>query len=219
MAKLRKKSGTGATALFNQLKWLAVFGALIFFLAGILWALHQRETILANQPIPFIQPPNTPIKERPEQPGGLSFPHQQREIFDLLHQQQKAAEKAVNTPESAMPKKPEIIAEPTAVTPPVPQPAPAQPVEPAKTATDRAGNWGVQLASFINQRDAERAVLTYLERHSSHLVGLTPDVQAAEVNGTPRYRVRFLGLADKAAATELCATLKAAGQGCLHVTR
>ncbi len=208
--------------MLNTIKWVLVGVLLVGFIGVLIWALVQREQIVANQPLDLVSPPETPVKVRPEQPGGRVFPHQERVVFDLL---QDAAEPEKPTEAPAAPlknkretkKTPKSTTKPAAekvATKPVAKPAPQLVKKPVAAAQ---GNWGVQLASFINRKDAERAILTYLERHADELTGLRPIVTEAEVNGAKRYRVRFMGLQSKPAAAKLCEALKANGQGCFYV--
>ena len=83
------------------------------------------------------------------------------------------------------------------------------------------GNYGVQLASFVTQKDAERALITFLKTHTSLLGTLTGEVQGKDIGQGRgmRYRARFIGLQDRASATQLCSALKSKNQGCLVVKR
>jgi D-alanyl-D-alanine carboxypeptidase len=53
-----------------------------------------------------------------------------------------------------------------------------------------------------------------LSRANSELGAFPASSQSASVNGRAFYRLTVNGLASRAEAMELCATLKASGQGC-----
>lgn len=84
------------------------------------------------------------------------------------------------------------------------------------TATAK-GPWGVQLASFGSEGDAERAIDTFKTKHKTLLSDLRAVVQQATVNGKNVFRVQFLGMNSSTEAGGLCTKLKAAGQGCFKV--
>lgn len=52
------------------------------------------------------------------------------------------------------------------------------------------------------------------KRHEDLLGGLTPRVDAVNLGGKARWRVRFVGLPDAVRAQDLCAKLRARGQQC-----
>lgn len=192
---------------------------------------------------PLISAPEQPVKRRPDQPGGLDIPNRDRAVFDLLAEPlreegggsdsaevlQKAAvnveetgplekvepEKKVDVPVAADLQTPKTL-EKTPV-----QVSPSPETVSPKQARPEAGKWGVQLASFVNQADAERAQKSYQERYVSLLGELFPAIQnvtLSEGRGE-RYRVQFFGLPHKQAALSLCRRLKKQNQGCLHVKR
>lgn len=94
-------------------------------------------------------------------------------------------------------------------------PSPAPEPSPVVTAPDAA--WGIQLVSLSNQKDAER-VWGRLQKANSDLLGdLKLHVQMAKLKKGTFYRVQAGPLANRAAASSLCGTLKSRKQDCLVV--
>lgn len=107
-----------------------------------------------------------------------------------------------------------------------PKPEPKNPVatpessiEPAMgEAKPSSGSWGVQLASFRSQAEAEKGAEKFRKKFPE-LMPLTLRVQQATVKGKTYHRAQFLGLLDKKGSDTLCATLKKGGQGCMSVKK
>lgn len=126
---------------------------------------------------------------------------------------QKAAQKEAVPPQPQDPLA-AVIAEREAEAARMPEPS--APTE----ASNTVGDWGVQLASFVNEADATKALAGYREKFQSLLGGLTPRVQSVTLGQGKgkRYRAQFLGVRKNEAAS-LCQQLKQASQACLRVQR
>jgi len=96
---------------------------------------------------------------------------------------------------------------------PVPQPSPVkvQPVIPPEAA------WGIQLVALRNPKEAERVWSRLQKANNDLLGGLTLRVQTARLKKGTFYRVQAGPLANRAAASSLCGTLKSRKQDCLVV--
>lgn len=90
-----------------------------------------------------------------------------------------------------------------------PLPAPAAP---APSSAGKATTWGVALASAASEADAKSAWGRIKAKFPQELGGFDASFKA--VGGAKRYRVVAGPLADKAAATKLCKTLKLHRQSC-----
>ena len=91
----------------------------------------------------------------------------------------------------------------------------AQSSPPAPSAQAASGGYVVQLAAFRDE-DAARAAFRGLQgKHASLLGGLSADIQRADLGDKGIYYRLRAGYMDKTDAAELCAKLKAQGQGCL----
>ena len=96
-----------------------------------------------------------------------------------------------------------------------------EPKQTPKPAAVQQGDWGVQLASFVNKADAERALNNLQSKHTGLLGSLAQRVQRVELSQGKgvRYRAQFFGYANKQEAAKLCSSLKSKGQDCLRVKR
>jgi hypothetical protein len=123
------------------------------------------------------------------------------------------------TPEPAVPA-PQATATPEAA--PAPEPAP----KPAPTTTQESavtpppapaavGSSRVQLAA-VKSEDMAKAEWAKIQKAHPDLLGsLALTVESVDKNGTTFYRIQAGPLADRAAAKQLCASLKGQGQDCI----
>ncbi len=125
----------------------------------------------------------------------------------------KAPEKLMN-PDAFAPVTPE---EEKKMTAPKEEPKPAPVPEPIKAKPAATGNHSVQLGAF---RSNEEAMTNWDKIRRSHLDvldGLSNRIVRADLGEKGvYYRLRALGLKDKAAATDLCKTLAARKQPCFY---
>ena len=130
-------------------------------------------------------------------------------------QPKQAETKPVETAPTSEPAKPEAApAEDKAVEEAKAALARSEPPSPTAQAKT-SGGYVVQLAAFRDE-DAARAAFRKLQgKHSSLLGGLSADIQRADLGDKGIYYRLRAGYLDKNAAAELCAKLKAQGQGCL----
>ena len=102
---------------------LAVVGLMVFF--AIVWfAWSSSQTTTGEGGMPLIKADNAPVKMRPEQPGGMAVPHQDKLIYDRLkadtgNTETAAVERLLPPPENPLPRPeapppPEAIEEPPA---------------------------------------------------------------------------------------------------------
>ena len=86
---------------------------------------------------------------------------------------------------------------------------------PAPGSQAGSGGYVVQLAAF-RDADAARTAFRKLQgKHASLLGGLSADIQRADLGDKGIYYRLRAGYMGKTDAAELCAKLKAQGQGCL----
>jgi len=121
-------------------RWVPIVAAMLALgaLGGGVWLLTDlRGTAVPDGPLPLIRADAEPYKERPEDPGGLAVPHQDRLVFDrLLPEGMRAdlVERLLPPPEepAARPQPPPL---PVFAGPP-PTAPPVVPEEPATVAGD-----------------------------------------------------------------------------------
>lgn len=71
------------TARWLKLSLVALVGC--GFLAMLVYALVMKDEIRNSQiEPPLLVAPEEPVKRRPDEPGGLAIPHQDKTVFDLL---------------------------------------------------------------------------------------------------------------------------------------
>ncbi len=209
----------------NKRGMMWLIGGVLFLLAlaFVVLKLFSAGTRDRDQ-TPRILADNTPYKEVPLERGGEQTPNQDKEIYQKLNGTQteeavktvEVAEQPLPKPQAEAPKANVVIKEPA-----VEKPAPAKPIEKPKpvvrTPVTASGNYVVQVASLRSNAEAT-ALWTKLGSKmdgvltSSH----TADIKRADLGAKGiYYRLRVAGLADKAAATNLCTRLKARGQDCI----
>lgn len=117
----------------RPLRLLLVLAALGVFASAIWYAYHRGERVGAGQ-VPLVQAGQAPDKIRPQNPGGIAVPHQDKLVYDRMlptaGNEQPQVEKLLPEPESPMPR-PAVTAQAPAgqAPPPVSLPAPAQPAD------------------------------------------------------------------------------------------
>jgi len=230
-----KDNPRAAYTVQPPLAWLkkAALVASIACFAGIIWYVAaQRDSLSTEMVEPeLVRAPKVAIKERPDVPGGMEVPHQDKQVFNLLDGG-AVAEPIAAEPTQVSPVKLTPQATPQEIQKEVPQEAPkaspaavapiklAEPVKQAPTpppAAKAVGGWAVQLGSFRSEADAQKGINIIQGKYKGMLDGLTPYIQRADLEKGTFYRVMFVGLEDKIAASNLCAAFKQRGQGCLHV--
>ncbi len=220
-AKKRKKTSEFSTYRKGGGLWQWVMAGVVMVVFAVIvgYAYIQKEALeteMLNPPLIVAQ--DTPIKTRAENPGGIDIPNQNKKVFDLL---EKVNKKEFNKPIKTEIKKTSIlrdIASPkkAKITIPKSELAPKKVVySPKKTD----GDWGVQLASFTNKKDARSSLAKFYTNHYELLKDLKSDLQRANVHGKKYYRARFVGIQTKNDARKICEILKRKKQGCLPIKK
>lgn len=105
-----------------KLQWLKFSAMLLIlgaFISILIYVLVARDELVAtNADVPLITPAETPIKRRPENPGGLDIPNRDRVVFDLLSN----PENNVAVADTQATAEPEVLA--LTLTDTTPEPAP-----------------------------------------------------------------------------------------------
>jgi len=211
---VREQSGrSGMVKLVGGLIFLLVLA----FVVLKLFASGTRD----REQTPRILADNTPYKEVPLERGGAQTPNQDKEIYQVLNgTKTETTVKTVPVTEEPLPKpksstKPAaniVIKEPETSAPVKPKPKPVAP-KPKQVS----GNYVVQVASLRSQSEAQ-AMWDKMSAKSDSVLSPSHFADIKRVDLGSRgiyYRLRINGLADKAAATQLCQTLKSAKQDCI----
>ncbi|MGQ0662088.1 MAG: SPOR domain-containing protein [Pseudomonadota bacterium] len=187
---------------------------------------------------PLIRAEQRPIKVRPEHPGGLEVPHQDKEIYSRVGQLAPAAptplppgvERLLPPPEAPLPRPlappeiPAVAAPPPAIAVPEAPAAGAPPSPPAVAAPPPAvavaggAGFRVQLGSVKSPEHATREWEKLRRAYPDVLENLTLTVVQADLGerGT-FYRIQAGPLGDHATASAICAALAPHRVGCLIV--
>ncbi len=187
--------------------------------------------------VPLIRADEGPIKKRPEDPGGMAIPNQDKLVYEALRgiEGEERVEILLPPPEEplpaptpaepdAAPEPPVEIAtpEPEPEAPPAPEPAAevavVEPEPKAAPPTPAAKGIMIQLGAFRRAPLADAALRGILKNNRDLLGELNPKVLRADL-GTRGvfFRVRAGPLGDAAEARALCARLKARRLACYIV--
>jgi len=210
------------------------------FLGLIVYVYQGGDEDIAPEP-PVIAAPDGPVREKPEDPGGIEIPDRDKLVYNRVSGEE--GEEAVNLepgpelpgdiPEPAPEVTPEETAE--AAVPETVEEAPEESVTEAASAPEPvkaqaaappaaspqapSGDFMIQLGAFGSRESAARAWTTLQGKYPSVLGDLAPDYEALKRSSGTLYRLRAGGFADRAGAEAACAKLKAQGQGCFPAER
>ena len=209
--------------------------------SGIVWYAYTKGKESGGEAVvPLIKAENKPVKVRPEKPGGMEVPNQDKLVYSRLNpgEPPPPVERLLPPPEAPVAKteKPPEPPVTKAETPPpkatVPPVAPAPPVETKGSAkkgegaaagaesklasvTPEVGRYRVQLAALRSPEGARRAWALLRAANGDLLGKLKPTVVRTDLGAKGIfYRLRVGPLRDRAAGKELCAKLKARKVGC-----
>jgi cell division septation protein DedD len=205
--------------------------------AGGVWIAYTRGHDRAPGEVPLIQAEQGATKTRPQQPGGMAIPDQDK----LVYNQGKGApqvEKLLPPPETPLPR-PAPPLEAAAPPPPAPTgplatgavvavppaapapsaPAPVVAAPPAPPAAPSAGGgFRLQLGA-LRSEEAARHEWDKIRRANNDLLGnLAAAWPRADLGERGvYYRIQTAPMGDGAAAERLCAELKRRNVGCILV--
>lgn len=197
---------------------LAIFG-------GLIWYSYLKGN--DDGPVPVVHADKSVVKEKPDNPGGLEVPDQDKRVFDRIASGQSenseqlgpSAELPLERPadtksiKTAMKKAAKAERES--------QKAPLPPQKEAENAVRiMAGKYLVQLGAFGHEDSAEKLWRKLRQDNISLLGDLAPHIKRLDLGKKGvLYRLRGGTIADKATATTICKTLKAKKQACIVVKK
>lgn len=207
---------------------------LVAFLGLIFYAYQSGKNGAPPEP-PLVSAPDGPIREKPEDPGGIDIPDRDKLVYNRVSGEDVEDDGVTLEPGPELPEElPAEASAASAATEPEPlegqaeKPADepvAETVEAAEAPAEDSqpaaadGNFMIQLGAFGSRESAERAWETLKGKHGEVLGPLAPDYEPLKRAGGTLYRLRAGGFADRPAAEDACAKLKAAGQGCFPAER
>jgi len=204
----------------NNRRSFAIVGSIfaVFLFGGILWYLYYEKNLAQEGEVPDIRAEQGAVRERPDDPGGMEIPNQDRVIYDKVSGQETALEDRVQpTPEQPLDdlNDGQTIADLINETEPEADASTTAMTQPAAT-----GQYIIQLGAFSQKTGAENAWSNKKERYSKVLGGLSLDIQPVTApDGKTLYRLRAGYFASHEEAERVCETLKQLGQDCLAAAK
>ncbi len=225
---------------------LLVVGLAAVLGAGVLWvALPREQAVPSSDEVPLVKADPEPTKVRPEDPGGLAIPDQDKLVYGLIDptaQDGEVVERLLPPPEEPVvvePAAPEPVAEDAlagaATTAEAGEPAPealaevapgagaedvVAAIEPAPEA-DAGHLWRIQVGAVkeLAQVDPEWARLK--KKLGGLMAGLAITVETADLGSEQGlyHRLQVGAFAERDGAEVLCAEFKALKVDCLVVRR
>lgn len=223
--------------------------AVIAGVGGYVYERFSPRTLVTSQEVPLIRADDSPTKIRPEEPGGMAIPDQDKLVYQALGEQggEGTYERILPPPEEPIPLPPDVepaagpgaspeseaaptvASEKVAEVPPPPSTGTENKVvavvppapEPTAAPPSREGNYQVQLTALRSAEAANEAWRRMAKANADLLGKLRPTVVRADL-GTDKgvfFRLRAGPLRDEAAAKKLCAQLKSRKADCLVVRR
>ena len=185
----------GGLDMGQILGFVAVLIVLLAAIVGAVWYVSNRASgteAVADGSV--IEAPEGPIKERPEDPGGKTFAGTGN-VAPVVGE--GGTREAVVASKDAAP---------------APKPSPSANVTAARAPAADMSGVGVQLAAYSSRARAEQG-WSDLTRRTEVLSGVKHRVVEGKVDIGTVYRLQAIA-ANRTAAEELCAALKADGLDC-----
>ncbi|PCI49001.1 MAG: hypothetical protein COB49_05345 [Alphaproteobacteria bacterium] len=205
---------------------LAIFG-------GLIWYSYLAGT--DNGPVPVVHADKSVVKEKPDSPGGLQVPDQDKGVFNRVASGQKdngenleaGAELPIERPidtksiETAKKKALQASEDAAQALPPPQTETVANEVAAIAPASDGlAGNFLVQLGAFGKKDTAEQLWARLQKDNPDLLRGLRPDIMMIDLGKKGvLYRLRGGRIVDRLSAGRICAALKTKKQACIVVEK
>lgn len=217
--------------------WWTSRPVLILFLAvvsiailSVLWHALLPNKPQGNVEVPYVKTETTPIKVRPDHPGGVEIPHKDKRIYDLISDAPTAEEKETLAPAPEQPlfetkfeSPQELLGKPSAIT--IEDAKPVASEEKSAAAEEqkppllaKKGDFRLQLAALGSQKAAEGHIRALKKKHTM-LNALSVDVIKAKVKGKDFYRIQAGDFETKEEAFSACKEIKARGGTCNVVHR
>ena len=219
----------------------AITVVVLAIFAGVIWYSYMQGA--DKGPVPVVKADKSVIKVKPDDPGGMEVPHQDKEIFEHVAGNDEPKEEvlassseipmdrpAANIPSQnassdvnvALPPSPPTDEEEVEVSADKveEQVSPAAPAPASSAAISSTGEFMIQLGAFSQLSSAEKLWANLSGKHAALLSNLKPDYMVVDLGDKGiLYRVRGGSIEDRETADNICAQLKKAGQGCMVVKK
>lgn len=202
---------------------LAVFG-------GLIWYSYLDGN--DNGPVPVVRADRSVVKEKPDNPGGLQVPDQDKRVFVRVDSEEPEKEQSL-APGAEIPVERETKPAPEVAKAEVAK-QPEQYIQPLKaeqlpettskttpkTTPKTNGKYLVQLGAFGQKKTAEQLWIKLQAKFPVILGGLGPDIMMIDLGKKGVfYRLRGGMIADRKLADQICVGLSAKKQPCMVVTK
>ncbi len=130
----RRRSRPPGGLLVQVLRVVFALGAVAAVAGSVYLGLRQSASVTDDSGIPLIKAEQGPFKARPEQPGGMDVPNQDKVVFDRLDPEaaRPVVERLLPPPETPLPRP--VSPPPPPAPPPAPVPAAASAPAPTSAA-------------------------------------------------------------------------------------
>jgi len=226
----------------KRLLGLTILGAVVVISLFVTVILILYDGVSNEKPI-HVTAPETPVKEKPADPGGMKIVDRDKTIFDQGDGLKPRGEVSLgDQPETPLTEIPEdskadpvgdtiaalaeaevetASTEPKALEPKLSAATPIAPVV-APAPEDAADNqsskaFRVQLGAYGNKAGAERAWRTVRGQFADQMQGKSADYEDVRSGDRRLYRLRVGPFADRATADQVCLALRAREQACIVV--
>jgi len=200
---------------------LAIFG-------GLIWYSYLKGN--NDGPVPVIHADKSVVKEKPDAPGGLQVPDQDKRVFNRVTSSSSDKNEQLGLSAELPLERPTASPEKKAVSPQekaarAEQESRAIPAPPRKEPDTAAvampeGKYLVQLGAFGKKTTAEKLWRKLRQDNMPLLGDLGSDIMMVDLGKKGvLYRLRGGRIADKMAAANICKALKAKKQACIVVSK
>jgi len=206
---------------FMKTVFVFLFCLAFITLGWLIWVIFDEGINSgSSKKIPVIKANTKPIKNRPDEPGGLLIRHRDKSVFSHLSsgEEDEPIERLLPPPEEPLPllfpEKNNILTNDKTSKSNVFSP---KVIAENKKNNQINGIWKVQLVSLKSLKSAENAISKMLELNKDILGGLELELETVELPAGLYYRVQAGPLYSRSSANTLCDKLRIKNQDCLIV--
>ncbi len=219
--------------------WVVLVSVTLLFGCLIVVVYLLLKGPIENEEVVTIAPTPKPVKVRPENPGGMVIPDQDKVIYSRLTQDTIPVKVEKLFPEEEKPVMPEVVAEPIESTEeeipvfeeteeiqivqaePLPVKEEVKKVEPKKQVTPvksekPKGEWKVQLFSSTDKVKVEKQWQIISKKQKALVSDMPMQIVPAQIAGKGTfYRLQVGAFETREMANNLCTKLKKQKQDCI----
>jgi len=213
---------TTQNSSFMKIVFVGLFCFVLIIFAWLVWIIFYEGVNSgsnSNKDVPVIKASTKPIKNRPDDPGGLVIRHRDKSVFRHLSSgdEYEPIERLLPAPEEPLPL--EFNKNENNKTNDQSINSSHTPIEGLSKDMKNQSNqvWKVQLAALKNIKDAENAMSKILSLNKDILEELELKLKSVELPDGLYHRIQAGPLKSRSSAKALCDILKTRKQDCLIV--